>query len=141
MTINSALPGFSKLSLEEKIKKIQELVELSDEEVQTLQVTDAPVTIENIIGVMTLPIGLATNFTINSEDKLITYALEEASVVAGASKIAKIARKQGGFFTSFTGPYMIGQIQLLDVFQPYFASQKIHERKGSHPCEVWRWCC
>jgi len=129
MELSSAISGFHKLTQDEKVKKIQELVDLTDEEVANLQVADAPVTIENIIGVMTVPIGVATNFKINGKDRLVTIAVEEASVVAAASHAAKIARKHGGFTTSTTGPYMIGQIQLLDVYQPYFVSQAIHSEK------------
>ncbi|MHA2502293.1 MAG: hydroxymethylglutaryl-CoA reductase, degradative [Candidatus Kariarchaeaceae archaeon] len=129
MTLSSAISGFHKLSQEEKVRKIQELVGLTEDEVAGLQVADAPVSIENIIGVMTVPIGLATNFTINGKDRFVTLAVEEASVVAAASHAAKIAREHGGFTTSTTGPYMIGQIQLLDVFQPHFASQTIHSSK------------
>ena len=95
MTFTSALGGFHKLSQDEKIKKIQELIGLSEDEVSVLTVTDPPVTIENMIGVMTMPIGIATNFKINDVDKLITFAVEEASVVAAASNAAKIARFNG----------------------------------------------
>ena len=129
MTFTSALGGFHKLSHDEKIKKIQELIGLSNDEVSVLTVTDPPVTIENMIGVMTMPIGIATNFKINDVDKLITFAVEEASVVAAASNAAKIARFNGGFTTSNTGPYMIGQIQLLEVPNPKKASKNILKQK------------
>ncbi len=129
MNYNSALSGFHKLSIDDKLNKIKEMVELTDEEINRLRVTEAPVTIENTIGVMTVPIGVATNFTINGKDKLITMAVEEASVVAAASNAAKIARKHGGFKTSNTGANMIGQIQILNVMNPEFASQEIISRK------------
>lgn len=129
MTFTSALGGFHKLSHDEKIKKIQELIGLSNDEVSVLTVTDPPVTIENMIGVMTMPIGIATNFKINDVDKLITFAVEEASVVAAASNAAKIARFNGGFTTSNTGPFMIGQIQLLEVPNPKKAAKNILGKK------------
>ena len=129
MTFTSALGGFHKLSQDEKIKKIQELIGLSEDEVSVLTVTDPPVTIENMIGVMTMPIGIATNFKINDVDKLITFAVEEASVVAAASNAAKIARFNGGFTTSNTGPFMIGQIQLLEVPNPKKAAKNILGKK------------
>lgn len=129
MDYNSALSGFHKLDMDAKISKIREMVDLTDEEISLLQVTKSPVTIENTIGVMTVPIGVATNFTINGEDKLVTIAVEEASVVAAASNAAKIARKHGGFFTSNTGAHMIGQMQILNVLNPEFATHKIIEKK------------
>lgn len=71
--------------------------------------------IENVVGVMPFPLGIATNFLINGKDYLIPMALEEASVVAAASHSAKLAREKGGFTASSTDPIMIGQIQLLNV--------------------------
>ncbi|MDH5645132.1 MAG: hydroxymethylglutaryl-CoA reductase, degradative, partial [Candidatus Heimdallarchaeota archaeon] len=113
----------------EKVEKLKELVNLTDDEAKLLLANDAPVQIENIIGVMTVPIGMATNFTINGKDRFITFAVEEASVVAAASNAARMARPHGGFFTSNTGPFMIGQIQVLDVQLPSFASQEILSKK------------
>lgn len=129
MDYNSALSGFHKLNMDDKITKIREMVDLTDDEISLLQVTKSQVTIENTIGVMTVPIGVATNFKINGVDKLVTIAVEEASVVAAASNAAKIARKHGGFFTSNTGAHMIGQMQILNVLNPEFATHKIIERK------------
>ena len=71
--------------------------------------------IENVIGTIPIPIGIAVNFLINGKDYLIPMAIEEPSVVAAASYAAKIARKSGGFRASSTKPIMIGQIQVVDV--------------------------
>ncbi|OLS27794.1 MAG: 3-hydroxy-3-methylglutaryl-coenzyme A reductase [Candidatus Heimdallarchaeota archaeon LC_2] len=129
MTFSSRIPGFHKLTQDEKLNKLKGLVDLSDEEIAFLKVTESPVTIENVIGVMTLPIGLATNFIINGQEKLVTFALEEASVVAAASNLARMTRDHGGFETSNTGALMIGQIQVLDLQMPYFSAQQIHSNK------------
>lgn len=129
MTFSSRISGFHKLSQDEKLAKLKELVGLTDEDIANITVTTPPVTIENIIGVMTVPIGVATNFTINDQDRFVTFAVEEASVVAAASNTARMTRDHGGFHTTSTGPIMIGQIQLLDVTNPYFASQVIHSHK------------
>jgi hydroxymethylglutaryl-CoA reductase len=48
-------------------------------------------------------------------------AIEEPSVVAAASFMAKIVRQAGGFATSSTEPVMIGQMQILDVPHPWAA--------------------
>ncbi|MHA2028621.1 MAG: hydroxymethylglutaryl-CoA reductase, degradative [Candidatus Kariarchaeaceae archaeon] len=129
MTFSSRIPGFHKLSQDEKLNKLKELVDLTDDEIKSLNVTEPPVTIENTIGVMTIPIGLATNFIINGQEKLITFAIEEASVVAAASNLAKMTRDLGGFETSNTGAFMIGQIQVLDLQMPYYSAQQIHTNK------------
>jgi hydroxymethylglutaryl-CoA reductase len=77
-----------------------------------------------------LPLGIAVNFLINGKDYLIPMAIEEPSVVAAASNAAKIARAKGGFFTSSTEPIMIGQIQVVDVADPYVARTKVLEAKA-----------
>jgi len=56
-------------------------------------------------------------------------ATEEPSVVAAASNASKMTRNMGGFFTSTTGPIMIGQIQLTKVKDPNAAKFKILESK------------
>lgn len=129
MTFSSRIPGFHKLTQDEKLSKLKELVDLTDDEISSLNVAEPPVTIENIIGVMTLPLGLATNFIINGKERLITFAVEEASVVAAASNLAKMTRELGGFETSNTGAMMIGQIQVLDLQMPYYSAQQIHSIK------------
>ncbi len=134
MEFSSRIQGFHKLSQSEKIDKIKELCNLTDADVEVLLVKNPALDlfdrmIENNIGVMQVPIGIATNFRIDGKDRLVTMAVEEASVVAAASNAAKIARPHGGFFTSTTGSYMIGQIQVLDVMTPEFASQEILAKK------------
>jgi hydroxymethylglutaryl-CoA reductase len=74
--------------------------------------------IENVVGLHTLPLGIAVNFLVNGRDALVPMAIEEPSVVAGASYAAKLARAGGGFRASTTPPEMIGQIQVLDVADP-----------------------
>lgn len=81
--------------------------------------------IENVIGGLTLPLGVAVNFRINGRDYLVPMALEEPSVVAAASNAARMARSGGGFYSSTTGPLMIGQVQVVDLQDPYAARMKV----------------
>ena len=69
--------------------------------------------IENVIGTFELPLGVATNFLINGKDYVIPMAVEEPSVVAAASHMAKLARPYGGFSATASAPIMRAQIQLL----------------------------
>jgi len=71
--------------------------------------------VENAIGTFSLPLGVATSFKINGKDYLIPMVIEEPSVIAAASKGAKIARIKGGFTATADESYSIGQIQILDV--------------------------
>ena len=109
---SSRIPGFYKLSIEERLKKVAEFAGLSEEEKQlilknalTLDIADRM--IENVIGTFELPLGIATNFLIDGKDYLIPMAIEEPSVVAAASNAAKMARAKGGFVTQATPPIMI----------------------------------
>jgi hydroxymethylglutaryl-CoA reductase len=114
----SNLGSFYKLSLEERLRTVQEFSGLSDEEVQILKTGTLPIPsaqrmIENVIGVLPVPLGVAVNFLVNDRDYLVPMAIEEPSVVAAASHAAKMARARGGFKTSSTEPIMIGQIQII----------------------------
>jgi hydroxymethylglutaryl-CoA reductase len=114
----SQLEGFYKLSPEERLKIVKEFANLSDEEMKiikstgSLKLDQANRMIENVIGTIEIPLGIAVNFLINGRDYLIPMAIEEPSVIAAASNAARMARVKGGFRTSSTEPIMIGQIQL-----------------------------
>lgn len=132
---DSRISGFYKLSREERVKKlaevtgipIEELGVLSDPGKVDMEILDNMV--ENVVGAMTLPLGIATNFRINSKDYLIPMALEEPSVVAAASNAARMARTFGGFSATDTGPVMIAQIQAINVPAPFEAKLRILEAK------------
>ncbi len=94
-----------------------------------LDVTNADAMIENVIGVMGLPVGLGLNFLINDTDYVVPLVVEEPSIVAALSFAAKTARSAGGFTTSSTEPILIGQIQLVDVPHPTKARQLLEQRK------------
>ncbi|WP_194421587.1 hydroxymethylglutaryl-CoA reductase, degradative [Microbacterium abyssi] len=84
-----------------------------------LSLAQADHIIENVVGLIGVPVGVATNFTIDGTDRLIPMATEEPSVVAAASNAARMARDHGGFTTSYTGDVMIAQIQVLDAVDPH----------------------
>lgn len=86
--------------------------------------------IENIIGVMPVPLGIAVNFLINGKEYMVPMAIEEPSVVAAASHAAKLARPEGGFITNSTSPVMIGQIQIVDVKDPHGTKVEILSRRN-----------
>jgi len=135
MTRNSDISGFYKKSPEERLKLVAEFAELTAEEMEaisktgSLDIEKADRMIENVIGTMELPLGVAVNFQINGKDYIVPMAVEEPSVVAAASHIAKLVRKGGGFRCSTTDPVMIGQIQLTGVPDPFGAKLKILEQR------------
>ena len=120
---NSRLSGFYKLSVPELRAMLAELAGLSDEQVQAwadaeLDEGTAVRMIENVIGRYSLPIGVATNFIIDGDHYVIPFVVEEASVVAAASNMAKRCQKNGGFVSNNTDPVMIGQIQVVGCEDP-----------------------
>jgi len=106
------------------VRRVKEFANLTDDEASLLGSTGslglqtADRMIENVIGAIPVPLGIATNFLINGKDYLIPMAIEEPSVVAAASNAAKMARSTGGFKTSTTGSVMIGQIQVVGIADP-----------------------
>ena len=114
MSESSRITGFYRLSPSERMEVVRAFSGLEQEHL-ALTVERADRMIENVIGVHGLPLGIATNFSINGRDYLIPMVIEEPSVVAGASYAARLARSGGGFHTASDEPRMIGQIQVLDL--------------------------
>lgn len=137
MVKDSRISGFYKLSREERVRKLMEVTGLDEETLGPLiepgkvdlEVLDHM--IENVVGSMTLPLGIATNFLVNGKDYLVPMAIEEPSVVAAASNAARMARDLGGFAATDTGPVMIAQIQVVEVPDPSSAKEKIMESKDA----------
>ncbi|MCK6550387.1 hydroxymethylglutaryl-CoA reductase, degradative, partial [Myxococcota bacterium] len=78
----------------------------------TLALELADKLIENVVGVLGVPVGLGLNLRVNGEDVLVPMAVEEPSVVAAFSHAAKLGREGGGFTADADPSLMIGQIQL-----------------------------
>lgn len=117
---NSRLSGFFRHSVSERREIVAQMANLSDEQIEALEACGAlseeaaDRMIENVIGTMSLPVGIATNFVIDGKHYLIPFCLEESSVVAAASNMAKRCLKNGGFHTNSDEPMMIAQLQVLD---------------------------
>ena len=126
MDTHSEFSGFYRLPVERRIAEVARWAGLTDEEVAILgqgglSLGQSDHMIENVIGTHSLPLGVAVHFTINGRDTLVPMAIEEPSVVAGASYAARLARAGGGFTTQSTPAEMIAQIQVLDVCDPWSA--------------------
>jgi hydroxymethylglutaryl-CoA reductase len=127
---SSRLPGFYKLGVEERIEKLSAFIELTREEQyhlrhEALSPALADQMVENVVGVFGLPFGVAVNFQIGGRDYLIPMAVEESSVVAAASHVAKLVREHGRITVSSTDPIMIGQIQIVGAPDPEAARERI----------------
>jgi hydroxymethylglutaryl-CoA reductase len=138
---SSRLPGFYDLSLAERRARLKDLGILSGAELDALtsgglDARAADHMVENVVGTHNLPLGIALNFVINGREVLVPMVIEEPSVVAGASFMAKLARAAGGFRASADAPEMIGQMQLLDVADLDKATAAIEKAKPELLAEV-----
>ena len=128
---SSRLPGFYDLPVSERLARIRSAAGLEEPALKPLTIEGgltpelADRMIENVVGVYSLPLGIAVNFLVNGREVLVPMAIEEPSVVAGASFMAKLAREGGGFLAETSEPEMIGQIQVLDVPDPVAARAEI----------------
>jgi hydroxymethylglutaryl-CoA reductase len=131
----SLISGFYKLPLEDRLRIVSEFAGLTEEESALLKAEGslplhlAERMIENVVGFMPLPLGIAVNFLVNGKPYMVPMALEEPSVVAAASHAAKMAAVRGGFQAETSDPIMIGQIQVVDVKEPFKAGRRILAEK------------
>ncbi|BEG73873.1 hydroxymethylglutaryl-CoA reductase, degradative [Achromobacter xylosoxidans] len=127
MVADSRLPNFRALTPAQRLAAIADAAGLTPEERRQLAepgalgLDRADGMIENVIGAFELPLGVAGNFQVNGRDVLVPMAVEEPSVVAAASFMAKLARENGGFETSSTRPLMRAQVQVLGLSDPHGA--------------------
>jgi hydroxymethylglutaryl-CoA reductase len=131
---SSRIVGFHKLNVAERIERVAQFAGLSTEDQAQLAQTGnlpgetADHMIENFVGTMNIPMGVATNLRIDGRDRLVPMATEESSVVAAVCNAARQSYDAGGFITSMSGTLMIAQIQLTGVSDPQHARICILEK-------------
>lgn len=132
---NSRISGFYNMTLDERQNRLLEATRLTSQDLAPftnggLSPDGADHMIENVIGLYGLPLGIALNFQVNGRDVLVPMAVEEPSVVAGASFMAKLARPGGGFTATTTDPLMIGQMQVIQLKNVEEAKFRLYEHKA-----------
>src|SRR5699024_11079011 len=133
----SRIPGFYNMDVAERRKILTDMELFTNEETEflfskeALQVETADNMIENVIGTYPLPLGLGLNFLVNGKEYAVPMAIEEPSVVASASYIAKIVRNAGGFKTEATDRVMIGQIQVVGCPDIQAAKKILMDKRDS----------
>jgi len=130
------IPEFYKLSVEERVKLVHErgLINTTDFRAlatgrHTLDLAAADKMIENVVGVMGLPLGLGMNLLVNNKQYVVPMVVEEPSVVAALGSACKLVRACGGFQAEATDPILIGQIQVLNLPNMEKAKQALRDRK------------
>ena len=131
----SRIAGFHDLPISQRLNRLAEASGLTPGELDALQTAGldldrADHMVENAVGTFNLPLGIGLNFIVNGREVLIPMTIEEPSVIAGASFMAKLVRTGGGFTATTTGSEMIGQMQVLDIDDLMVASMKLGEQKA-----------
>lgn len=150
---SSRIPGFYKYPRPERLRLLLERGFLSEEDFHTLmdgrQVLSADRAdqlIENVVGVLGLPLGLGLNFIVNDKPYIVPIAVEEPSITAALSAAAKLVASAGGFVASSDPPLLMGQVQVVGVPHPVRAKAKLLQREdqildlanAAQPRMVWR---
>lgn len=126
---------FYQQSIPERLETLTQKTGLSAEELAAYQAVGgfslemADHMIENVVGIYSLPLSIAQNFVINGREVLIPMVIEEPSVVASVSFMAKLARSNGGFEAGMSSQEMIGQLQVLDLEDPQAAAETVLAHK------------
>ena len=134
--MNETIKKFYEMTIPERLDYLHRHAGVSVEQLRAfsaeggLSLERANGMIENVIGLYSLPVGVAQNFRVNGRDVLVPMAVEEPSIVAGASYMAKLALAGGGFEAQADNPVMIGQMQLLDVPDRAAAVKKLQQYKA-----------
>ncbi|MES2205451.1 MAG: hydroxymethylglutaryl-CoA reductase, degradative [Pseudomonadota bacterium] len=134
MLVDSRLNNFRALEPAQRLNEIVAKAGLTPEdktliEEGALTLDTANGMIENVIGKFELPYAVAGYFQLNGRDVLVPMVVEEPSVVAAASHMAKLIRESGGFQTSSTGPLMRAQVQIMGVSDPYGARHALLNKR------------
>jgi hydroxymethylglutaryl-CoA reductase len=135
--MTSRIPGFYNLSLEARRTALTCEGLLNPEDLAALMgdpgllPAQADKMVENVVGTFALPLGIALNFVVNGREVLIPMAVEEPSVVAGASFMARLARAGGGFTAHVSASEMIGQMQVLAIADLPSARLTLLEKKAA----------
>ena len=133
MTVMTIEKRIYKMTREERLEYIRKATQISGDieaMLQPLSFEDSNKMIENAIGIMSIPLGIATNFVINGREYVIPMAIEEPSVIAAVSKAAKIAKVRGGFMAEADDSLMIGQVQVVKLGNVKHATTKILRNKS-----------
>ncbi len=135
MTRTSRLPGFYKVTVQERRSLVSEATGADVRDIEGaleaggLDAETADKFVENVLGTYGLPYGVALNVRVNGRDYVVPMVVEEPSVVAAASNAAKIVRAGGGFRAEVDPPLMISQVQLVEVRDVEAATRDLYAHK------------
>jgi hydroxymethylglutaryl-CoA reductase len=131
------IPQFYKLSVEERLKAVQDRGVLSESDYRalasgrhTLELAAADKMIENVVGVMGLPLGLGMNLVVNGKAYIVPMVVEEPSIIAALGSACKLFREAGGIRAEASEPILIGQIQVVGLADVEQAKRQLRRRRS-----------
>ena len=134
---DSRIPGMYKLSVAERVARLEQLGWLSAGDASSLlaghhvlSVGAADRMVENVVGVFGLPMGIAPNFVVNQRDCIVPLVVEEPSIIAGLSSAASLARRSGGFEVVSAGSLLIGQVHVTGMADADHALAAVEKAKS-----------
>ena len=133
---------FYKMSLQKRHEYLAQNTNLNEADLKAwlpesgLSLETADHMTENVVGLYSLPLGIAQNFIVNGKPVLVPMVVEEPSVIAAVSFMAKLAQPGGGFKAWMNSQEMIGQVQLLDLQDLESAAMLIETHKDTLLREV-----
>lgn len=131
---SSRISGFHAINREERLDELAARLNLDKQALSAFRTasdalgSEAAHLVENAIGTMNVPLGVATNMIVDGTDVLVPMATEESSVIAAVCNGARQCRSTGGISTSTTGPVMIAQVQVTGTIDPFSTRAKLLER-------------
>ena len=127
----SRIPGFYRLSPDKRREAVEARTSMTPADLEAFDGSALPLgvadqMVENVIGTLQLPVGVGVNLRINGNDVLVPMAVEEPSVVAAVSNMARLVRAAGGFEADADPSIMIGQVQVVGLPDLVAAAERLN---------------
>lgn len=131
--MRSRIPGFYKLGPDARVAALVEAGAVDAATARAwrhepLPLERADQMVENVVGTFELPNAVAVNLRIDGQDRVVPMVVEEPSVVAAVSNLARCCRDDRGIVTDVDHSVMIGQVQLVDVADPAATAARLEAR-------------
>lgn len=118
---DARIPGFYQMDLATRRAELSRRYGLTEADLAALDPAGglcaerADKMVENCIGVFGLPVGLGLNLRVNGVDHPVPMAVEEPSIIAAVSHVARLVRPHGGFKAEADPGVMIAQVQVCEL--------------------------